>query len=85
MLFRSALIQGEYVDVFKAPKTDMTKASKKGFLDLVLDEGVPTTISCNTWFLRTSADSIMSTVFENGEVMNLATLEEIRERSDNQS
>ena len=84
-----AIINGEVVEVFKAPKTDMSKASKKGFLDLVLDEQkVPLTTSSTTCLKAHQEGnpySVMATVFENGVVKNLTPLDYIRLLSDVQS
>ena len=83
-----AVINGEIVEVFKAPKTDMSKASKKGFLDLVVHEtygGVETTSTTDLLAKEEGNPySIMETVFEDGVVMNLQPLERIRELSDTQ-
>lgn len=68
-------------DVYKDPIDDQMKASKKGRLDLEIFEG-----RYNVAILKAGAlkapYSIMQTVFENGEMMNLTTLAEIRKRSE---
>jgi nicotinamide phosphoribosyltransferase len=74
-------VNGELRDVFKDPITDKGKRSKKGRLDLICDENgqyqtVPILI-CQSQH----PNSVMETVFENGEIKKEYTLDEIRERA----
>lgn len=75
----NATIEGREVDVYKQPKTDSGKNSKRGRLAVVRDDaGAVQTV-------RTGAaghkDDMLVTVFENGEVTKRWTLDEIRERA----
>lgn len=73
----SATIAGKQVDVYKDPKTDPGKRSKKGRLDLVYRAGKFETISGDgNW------GSVLSTVYENGKIVKRTTLNEIRALSD---
>lgn len=68
-------------EVFKAPKTDMSKASKKGFLDLLLDEnGEYYTSSTMDYqeYVANQFESQMTTLFENGETLYNPSLDEVR-------
>lgn len=78
----SAIVQGVERDVFKAPKTDMNKASKKGYLDTVLVDGQLETVATGE-FGKVLDNTAMSVIFENGVVFrdNLPGIEEIRETS----
>lgn len=81
-----AIINGEVVEVFKAPKTDMSKASKKGFLDLIDVDGKLETVSSlneDCLYLNEPA-SVMRCVFENGKVMLKRTLEDVRKVAHNE-
>jgi nicotinamide phosphoribosyltransferase len=74
----SVTIDGEERDVFKQPKSDPTKNSKRGRLALVKDMNgqyntVPE-ISAGNW-------NRLKTVFERGECTRLYTLDDIRERA----
>ncbi len=75
----SVTINGEECDVFKDPVTDWVKKSKRGRLDLVYVE--------NDYKNRQLSNgkscypsSVMRTVFENGRLYNLTTLDKIREK-----
>jgi nicotinamide phosphoribosyltransferase len=89
----AAIINSEYRDVFKMPKTDPTKASKKGFLDLIAtypNESDPTkrgyvVVSTSDYENRVHKDSAMVLLFENGKIMTDFELGDIRNRSDIQS
>lgn len=71
------LANGQDIDVFKDPITDSGKRSKRGRLDVIRGPHGIETVK-----LKVSesehADSIMETVFLNGEVLKEYTLEEIR-------
>ena len=76
----SATVAGKEIDVYKDPVTDPGKVSKKGRLDLVLEDGVPTTVQ-----LRNEQDvhphTLLRTVFDTGKVFNEQTFEEVRKAS----
>lgn len=78
----AALVNGEWVDVYKDPITDAGKLSKKGRLDLVLETGLG---SRNFRTVREGQgrkqDSVLRTVYENGELLVDDTLDAIRERA----
>ena len=76
----SAVINGKQVDVFKDPVTDPGKTSKKGRLDLVERDGKLTTIAVEEPMKR-AANSVLETVYENGEIKKTYNFEDIRKRS----
>lgn len=74
----SATIDGKEVEVFKNPVTDPGKKSKKGRLDLVK--------GCGGNFKTVqrgeeSFNSVMRTVYKNGEILVEDTLDQIRARA----
>ena len=73
-------IDGTWHDVFKDPKTDASKASKRGRLSLVGrstdGNGDFTTVSDPGCY-----GNVLETVFENGEVLKTFGLDGIRERA----
>jgi nicotinamide phosphoribosyltransferase len=69
-------IKGEVREVFKQPKSDPSKNSKKGRLKLVYQDGELVTTSNFA-----SAPDQLVTVFERGEVKRLFTLDGIRKRA----
>jgi nicotinamide phosphoribosyltransferase len=76
-----AIIDGEEVDVFKRPKTDPTKDSKRGRLALVQTHDGLVTVD------EADADSYaggnqLIEVFNNGEVSNLQSFADIRRRAE---
>jgi nicotinamide phosphoribosyltransferase len=74
----SATIDGKEVAVFKDPVTDPGKRSKKGKLDLVKSAGG----SYRTVQLgEESYNSVIRTVFKNGEILEEDSLDVIRERA----
>lgn len=93
MKMSAAIINGEYVSVFKMPKTDPSKASKAGFLDLIAtdsDNPNPSlrgyeTFSTEEYENRVHSRSVMQTVFEDGVVTGKFCLAEIRALSDEQA
>lgn len=70
---------GPYKEVFKNPKTDPTKASKGGRLDLVLENGEYKTKKLSDTL--SFENSVMQTVFRNGEILVEDDLETIRKRA----
>lgn len=74
----SVTVEGKEQDVFKQPVGDPWKASKKGRLDLIMDEeGTLSTVRLITGAVE-HADSVMETVYENGDIKKEYTLDEIR-------
>lgn len=69
------MVNGERRDVFKDPVTDNGKASKRGRLSLVLDNGVFRTVPGEV------PNSELETVYENGVLLRDETLDQIRARS----
>ncbi|WP_067143395.1 nicotinate phosphoribosyltransferase [Oceanivirga salmonicida] len=76
----SIKVHDKYIDVFKNPITDRGKISKKGRLDLIKDKnGVIKTINISNLKEGTySPNTILQTVFENGEITREYSLDEIR-------
>lgn len=79
-----AEIDGVGHDVFKDPITQKDKASKKGQLKLHLSGGKYSTISSSTTpgVQYTGYIDSLQTVFENGEMHNVQTFDEIRSRAE---
>ena len=76
----SAEIEGAgRVDVRKDPVTDPGKSSKAGRLDLILRDGEYETVALEDGQIS-HPDSVMNTVFENGEILFETTFDECRER-----
>jgi nicotinamide phosphoribosyltransferase len=77
----SVVVNGKQKDVFKQPKSDPAKNSKRGRLALVkgVDGKLITMNEAFTTFSN-SRDELV-TVFERGEVTRLYTLDEIRKRA----
>lgn len=71
----AALINGEWVDVSKDPVTDTGKRSKKGHQALVRENGHLTTVR------GPRKDDQLVPVYENGRVLKVYTLEEVRANS----
>jgi nicotinamide phosphoribosyltransferase len=82
-------IDGEGHDIFKKPKTDPTKDSKRGRLALIEEEGELITvqekelITINTIPNRCGTENLLQTVFENGVLMNRQSLSDIRHNAQN--
>lgn len=72
-------INGVWRDIFKQPKTDSTKNSKRGRLGVynTINSGIVTTALENA----PGADNMLKTVFENGTLKRRQTFSEIRERA----
>lgn len=74
----AALVNGEWVEVFKDPITDPGKRSKKGRVDLIWDCGIG---SCGYRTVPeefSSDKSVLDTVFLNGKLLNEMTFSDIR-------
>ena len=79
-IYRTIDSQTVSVDVFKDPITDHGKTSKAGRLDLIRDvSGNYLTVGLGD--AETTANSVMQTVYENGEVLTNDTLDNIRDRA----
>ena len=72
----SITINGTNIDVFKSPVTDPGKKSKRGKLDLILDGSGFRTVSGHD-----GVGSVLRVVYENGEILQEETLDQIRARS----
>lgn len=75
----AAKVDGTWVDVRKDPVTDKGKQSKAGRLDLIRTNGTLKTVVLETEQLA-HPDSVMNTVFENGEILYDTTFDECRAR-----
>lgn len=82
MKLSQVTINGEEIPVYKDPVTDHAKKSKAGRLDLIMKQDGYETIAVNG--NPRTEQSVMRTVFENGELLVDDTLDEIRARA-NQS
>lgn len=72
----SVVVNSEERDVFKQPKSDSAKNSKKGRLKLIEDDdGVIATVG-EDWF--PALDDKLVTVFERGEITRLYTFDQVR-------
>jgi nicotinamide phosphoribosyltransferase len=76
------VVDEERRDVCKTPLTDPTKASKKGYLDLVKMEGTYYTVKVLE--NKPHNESQLVTVFENGKILKEYTLEEVRQKANSQ-
>ncbi len=78
----SAIVtDGELRDVYKQPITDSGKNSKKGRLDLVIENGEYKTVRLADGETIAAANSQLRTVYENGELLIDDDLDEIRARA----
>ncbi len=76
------VVDDELRDVYKEPITDVGKKSKKGRLDLVLNEnGEYKTVRLPDVETRKAENSQLRTVYENGELLINDNLDEIRKRA----
>ncbi len=76
----AGIVGGQYRPIYKDPVTDPRKRSKDGILDLVLENGKFRTMQY-TDFGSSYPNSLMRTVFKNGEVLVDDSLETIRRRA----
>ncbi|HWY35464.1 MAG TPA: hypothetical protein VNX68_12535, partial [Nitrosopumilaceae archaeon] len=72
----SAVVDGQQRDVFKSP-LDSDKISKKGRMSLIYRDNKYKTVPDSD-----RPNDLLQLVFENGQVINPTTLDEIRIRSD---
>ena len=78
----SILIDNKWVPIFKDPVTDPGKKSKAGRLTLVKSSLTGEYMTCNMdQPLNDEWTDVMVTLYENGELFNSSTLEEIRIRA----
>lgn len=71
-------VNGQTYGVSKSPIDDMGKASKKGRLDVIRDERGIRTVELEADEHAQHPQSILHTVFENGEILKRYTWEEVR-------
>ncbi len=71
-------VNGQTYGVSKSPVDDMGKASKKGRLDVIRDERGIRTVELEADEPAQHPQSILRTVFENGEITRRYTWEEVR-------
>jgi nicotinamide phosphoribosyltransferase len=72
-------IKGDWRDVFKDPKTDPGKRSKKGILALTFDEKVGY-VTCRRSELN-GRENLLKTVFKNQHLLRDMTFNEVRENT----
>ena len=78
----SAIVtDGKLREVYKQPITDAGKNSKRGRLDLVLNNGNYETVKIEDAETIRAENSQLQTVFENGELLIDDNLDEIRKRT----
>jgi len=76
-------VKGEWRDVFKRPATDAGKNSKAGRLELYrYPDGTYETSVEDLFAMRGKAESVLETVFENGELLVDHTFDEVRARAE---
>jgi nicotinamide phosphoribosyltransferase len=75
----AARVNGEWVDVRKNPATDSGKRSKAGRLDLIIEDGAYRTVVLPEDVIA-HPNSVMNTVFQNGQIMNHTSFEDCRQR-----
>ena len=75
----AAEVNGEFRAVYKDPVTDPGKRSKDGVLDLVAERGRLVTRQYHA-FMDDYPNSVMRTVFRNGELLVEDSLEDVRAR-----
>lgn len=76
----TALSNGREIDVYKQPKTDSKKNSKRGRVTLVRENGEYKTI--READKTDTQEEVLRVVYENGKLFNIETLDEIRARVD---
>lgn len=79
----AALVNGEWIDVYKDPITDQGKTSKKGRLGLIYNCGIG---SCSYKTvpekIADEKGNLLRTVYENGELLVEDTFQDIRQRAE---
>lgn len=74
----AAMIDGEWVDVYKSPISDHGKVSKKGRFTLCFNKETGTIYTGNTNG-HPYVEDMMVDVFENGKILKTYTLDEVRQ------
>ncbi len=75
----AALVNGEWVDVYKDPITDKGKRSKKGKMVLIETEnGYQTVTTEQPDFALCQQNDILEVVYENGVLIRDMTFDEVR-------
>lgn len=74
----AAKINGRWVDVYKRPVGDPTKASKKGRLGLIYEDGIYQTVRVEDCDVDNNA---LQLVYSNGVIQSTTTLSKVRERA----
>lgn len=75
----AAKINGQWVDVYKEPRTDSQKRSKRGRLALVQRDGEYATIRKEE---AADGENLLQTVFRNGQLLINTNFEDLIERSE---
>jgi nicotinamide phosphoribosyltransferase len=73
----AANVNGEWIDVYKEPKTDSGKNSKRGRLKLVKVKGNYTTINNKNSMFSLLKDEL-NVIFEDGNILKTITFDQIR-------
>ena len=77
-----AIVDGQEVEVFKQPKTDAVKKSKRGRLKLSYVQDPNTAdITISTVTQDTPGDDFLELVYENGEIKKEYTLDQVRKNT----
>ena len=76
----AAYVDGEWVDVYKDPVGDSSKASKKGMFTLIRNKET-NEVYTGAYVHHPYLEDIMETVFLNGEIVKEYTLDEVRENA----
>ena len=77
----STTVDSREIDVFKQPKTDSKKNSKRGRITLVTENGKYKTIRLSE-LDPSKHTEVLQVVYENGVLFDLPTLAEVRARVD---
>lgn len=75
------VVDGNLRDVYKQPITDAGKNSKRGRLDLILNDGNYETVKIEDAETLALENSALKTIYENGEMLVDDNLDEIRKRA----
>ena len=75
------VVDGKLREVYKQPITDSGKNSKRGRLDLTLQNGVYETVKLESAEQLAAENSALRTVYENSELLLDESLDEIRKRA----
>ena len=75
----AALINGDWVDVYKDPVTDTGKRSKRGRLQLIKEQGGE--FQTVYWSDSQVDKDLLQVVFRDGELLNQTTFDQVRARA----